>query len=180
MHKFSPASIQELIVFGASRPGYSNQEIIDWVDFMKCQGIKRVCCLLDDIQLARYSNLLSTYQQAFGNEQVCWAPIKDYHLSDLETLTIKILPFLIEADKKGEKVVVHCGGGIGRTGHVLAAWLASVRGLSNKAAITAVRRTGRNPYEAAIAAAMKGKNPLKVLAELNALLDGCRLWVGGQ
>lgn len=142
---------------------------------MKRQGIKRVCCLLPDNQLARYSALLDTYQQAFGNNYVCWAPVADFHLSDLETLTKKILPFLTEAEKLGEKVVVHCSGGIGRTGHVLAAWLVSDRGLSNKAAITAVRRTGRNPYEAAIVAAMRGRNPLKAIEELNTLLNNCRL-----
>jgi len=40
---------------------------------------------------------------------------------------------------------------------VLAAWLVSGRGLSNKAAITA-RRTGRNPYEAVIFAVIRGRN----------------------
>lgn len=175
MYKFAPASDNEPIVFGASKPGYSNAEVLDWINFMKHQGMIRVCCLLDDKQLARYSNLLNTYEQEFGYQQVCWAPIEDFHLCDLETLLNKILPFLIEADKKGKKVVVHCGGGIGRTGHVLAAWLASARGLSNKAAITAVRKTGRNPYEAAIAAPLKGKNPLLVVAKLNALLDACRI-----
>ncbi|BBD68237.1 dual specificity protein phosphatase [Nostoc commune NIES-4072] len=112
------------------------------------------------------------------------APIVDFHLCDLETLTQKILPFLIEADKENEKVVVHCSGGIGRTGHVLAAWLVSVRGLSNQAAINAVKKTGRNPYEAAlakltegIAAVFRGKNPLTVIKELNALLNDCRLAV---
>jgi protein-tyrosine phosphatase len=58
---------------------------------------------------------------------------------------------------------------------VLAAWLVSVRGLSNKAAIAAVMRTGRNPYEAAIAAVIRGKNPFKSIEKLNALLNGCRL-----
>ncbi|MEH2143235.1 MAG: dual specificity protein phosphatase family protein [Nostoc sp.] len=111
------------------------------------------------------------------NQLVCWAPIADFHLSDLKTLTQKILPFLIEADKQNEKVVVHCSGGIGRTGHVLAAWLVSVRGLSNQAAIAAVKRTGRNPYEAAIAAVLKGRNPWKVVKELDVLLNNCRLAV---
>jgi len=40
---------------------------------------------------------------------------------------------------------------------VLAAWLVSGRGLSNKAAITAVRRTGRNPYEAVIFAVLEAE-----------------------
>ena len=84
------------------------------------------------------------------------------------------VPFLAAADQLGEKVVVHCSGGIGRTGQVLAAWLVSGRGLSNSAAIAATRRTGRNPYEAAIAALVKGRNPWKVVGELNALLDDCR------
>jgi protein-tyrosine phosphatase len=180
MYKFAAAWENEPIVFGASRPGYFNNKAHDWVEFMKRQGIQRVCCLLCDNQLAHYSDLLGTYQQEFGNHHVCWAPIEDFHLSDLETLTTKILPFLAEADKQAEKVVVHCSGGIGRTGHVLAAWLVSGRGLSNKAAIAAVMRTGRNPYEAAIAAAMTGRNPLKAVGDLNRLLNECRLAVRGK
>jgi hypothetical protein len=50
----------------------------------------------------------------------------------------------------------------------------SGRGLSNKAAIAAVRKTGRNPYEAAIAGVLMGRNPWKAIYELNALLDACR------
>ncbi len=171
MYKFAAAWENEPIVFGAAKPGHANPQVRDWVEFMKCQGIKRVCCLLPDNQLADYEELLGTYQQEFGINHVCWAPIEDFHLCDTETLTKKILPFLAEADKLGEKVVVHCSGGIGRTGHVLAAWLVSGRGLSNKAAIAAVRRTGRNPYEAAIAAVMRGRNPFKAFGDLDALLN---------
>ncbi|MEH2052279.1 protein-tyrosine phosphatase family protein [Nostoc sp.] len=177
MYKFAPACENEQIVFGAARPGYTDKNVQDWVEFMKRQDIKRVCCLLAEQQLASYSDLLGIYKQEFGNQLVCPAPIADFHLSDLENLTQKILPFLIEADKQNEKVVVHCAGGIGRTGHVLAAWLVSVRGLSNQAAIDAVKRTGRNPYEAAIAAVFRGRNPLKVVKELDVLLNDCRLAV---
>jgi protein-tyrosine phosphatase len=173
-YKFAAAWKNEPIVFGASRPGYFIQQICDWVEFMKGQGIERVCCLLDDKQLVRYPDLLDIYQQEFGVNEVCWAPIADFHLSELETLTQKILPFLTEADKQGKKVVVHCSGGVGRTGHVLAAWLVRGRGLSNKAAIKAVMRTGRNPYEAAIASLLRGSNPVKVVEELNVLLNACR------
>ncbi len=176
-YKFAAACRREPIVFGASRPGHSNQQVLDWIKFMKHQDIKRVCCLLTEQQLAPYSNLLGIYQQEFGSQQVCWAPVKDFHLCDVETLTQKILPFLITADKQNEKVVVHCSGGIGRSGHVLAAWLVSVRGFSNKDAIAAVKKTGRNPYEAAMASVFTLKNPFHIVRELNILLNDCRLVV---
>jgi protein-tyrosine phosphatase len=175
MYKFAAASEQELTVFGSARPGFSEQKVRDWLEFMKRQKIGRVCCLLPKQQLIAYSDLLGTYEQEFGHQRVCWAPIEDFTLADFEILSGKILPFLVEADQQGEKVVVHCGGGVGRTGHVLAAWLVHSRGFSNQAAITAVKQTGRNPYEAAIAAIFRGKNPLKVIADLESLLNQCRL-----
>ncbi|MBD2213759.1 dual specificity protein phosphatase family protein [Calothrix sp. FACHB-156] len=174
MYKFAAAAENETIVFGAARPGYSSQQINQWLEFMQNQDIKRVCCLLSETQLNRYSNLLEIYQQNFGIEQVCWAPIEDFQLVNREILTQKILPFLLLANQLSEKVVVHCSGGIGRTGHILAAWLVRERGFSNQAAISAVIKTGRNPYEAAIMAFLKGRNPWKVIAELNTLLDSCR------
>jgi hypothetical protein len=34
MHKFAAASENELIVFGAARPGYRDAEIARWIEFM--------------------------------------------------------------------------------------------------------------------------------------------------
>ncbi|MBE9184162.1 dual specificity protein phosphatase family protein [Microcoleus sp. LEGE 07076] len=174
MYKFAAASEHELIVFGAARPGYRDEEVARWIDFMRCQTIDRVCCLLPDAQLVRYGDLLGSYRNVFGRDRVCWAPIADFELADRSILVDRILPFLISASRSGDRVVVHCGGGIGRTGQVLAAWLVSGRGFSNQEAIAAVKKTGRNPYEAAIAAFLKGRNPWQVAGELDALLDCCR------
>ena len=173
MYKFAAASEQEITVFGAARPGFSEQKVCDWLEFMKSQKIESVCCLLPKKQLAPYSDLLGKYKQEFGHQRVCWTPIEDFTLPDLKTLTGKILPFLVEVDQQGEKVVVHCGGGIGRTGVVLAAWLVYGRGFSSQMAIAAVKQTGRNPYEAAIAAVFQGKNPFKIMADLELLLNYC-------
>ncbi|MEH2143234.1 MAG: hypothetical protein V7K54_13465 [Nostoc sp.] len=66
IYKFAPAWENEQVVFGAARPGYTNNKVQDWIEFMKYQDIKRVCCLLPDQQLAYYSELLGTYKQEFG------------------------------------------------------------------------------------------------------------------
>lgn len=42
MYKFAAAWENETIVFGASQPGYSNQQVEDWIKFMKSQNIKGV------------------------------------------------------------------------------------------------------------------------------------------
>jgi protein-tyrosine phosphatase len=174
MYMFAAASDRELIVFGAARPGYRDRAVAEWIEFMRGHHIHGVCCLLTQNQLARYSDLLGTYREKFGAERVCWAPILDFQLAQPETLTTQILPFLASANDKGTQVVVHCSGGIGRTGQVLAAWLVCGRGFSNQDAIASVKQTGRNPYEAAIAALARGQNPWKVAAELHTLLDTCR------
>lgn len=172
MYRFASASPQELIVFGSAQPRYN--QVQEWIEYMQNQDIKRVCCLLSESQIVRYSNLLETYQQNFGTAQICWTPIEDFHLVSLEVLLSQILPFLIAADQNQEKVVVHCSGGIGRTGQILAAWLVAGRDFSPQAAIAAVKQTGRNPYEAVMAAPFKGRHPRKVLAELDNLLNKCQ------
>jgi protein-tyrosine phosphatase len=173
MYKFAAASENELIVFGSARPGYSNKQVNEWIEFMQNQGIQRVCCLLTETQLNHYSDLLDTYRKTFGVHQVCWAAIEDFSFATLETLTHQILPFLAIAQQQNEKVVVHCSGGIGRTGHILAAWLVFGEGLSSQHAINLVKKAGKNPYEALIAAPFKGRNPWKVEKELSTLLDQC-------
>ena len=174
MHKFAAASETELIVFGVARPGYGDAEIAEWIEFMQGHYIKQVCCLLPDSQLISYRDLLETYRKIFGCDRICWAPIADFELVDRDILLDRILPFLASANSQDERVVVHCSGGIGRTGQVLAAWLVSGRGLSNQQAIAAVKKTGRNPYEAVFAALFKGRSPWQVARELNSLLDDGR------
>jgi protein-tyrosine phosphatase len=187
MYKFAAASVDESIVFGSARPGHTEAQVSQWIEFMldwakptlcltagcrqRERGIQRVCCLLTKQQLDRYSNLLDNYQQAFGREHVCWTPIEDFSLATPELLVDRILPFLAIADQQQEKVVVHCSGGIGRTGHILAAWLVAGRRFDYQSAIDAVQKTGRNPYEAIIAAPFKGRNPWQVAAELKTLLS---------
>jgi protein-tyrosine phosphatase len=163
---FSAASEQEPYVFGARRPGFpflrvSSQLVHSWIAFMQAQGITRVLCLLPTRQLSAYDDLLETYRQAFGEHNVLWVPIDDFHLAEEGQLIEQILPFFAEADQQQEKVVVHCSGGVGRTGHVLAAWLVSGRGMSNEEALAAVKRQGRNARES------RDKG-------LDTLLDRCR------
>jgi protein-tyrosine phosphatase len=119
---------------------------------MRAQGVTRVCCLLDAGQLAGFPvNLEAEYKRLFGPTSVLMEPIADHHLCSRQALRRNILPFLRTADTGGERAVVHCWGGNGRTGHVLAAWLVAARGLSPREAIEAVEATGRLPQEAVLA-----------------------------
>jgi protein-tyrosine phosphatase len=173
LYKFAPASEDEPIAFGSARPGYSDEQVSEWIQFMQNHDIDRVCCLLPESQLNRYSNLLEVYRQTFGFDRVCWTPIEDFHIVKSEIFIDRILPFLATANQRHEKVVIHCSGGVGRTGHILAAWLVAGRGFSHQAAIAAVKQTRKNPYEAIVAALFEGRNPWQVAKELKLLLDEC-------
>ncbi len=175
MYKFAPAAEDESIVFGAARPKYTQRSIEQWIEFMQQKQVSRVCCLLESKQLDRYPiNLLATYRQKFNSESVLWQSIKDFQIPSSKILIKRIIPFLISADKQDQKIVVHCSGGIGRTGIVLACWLVSQRGFSNQEAIYAVKQNKRNPHEALIAAMLRGKNPYRVKQQLNSLFNDCR------
>lgn len=146
--RFGPACDNEQIVFGAQRPGYDPADIKDWISYMKAQGIRRVCCLLSEQELRDYQeNLLSTYCGEFGQDNVASAPVEDVHLIS-HVLLKKVLGFLQESDEKKKPVVVHCAGGLGRTGHVLSAWLVSGGGFSVTEALSTVKNTGREPGQA--------------------------------
>ena len=64
---FGPARIGELTAYGARMPDTSPTGIREWADFMRAQGVTRVCCLLDSGQLARFPvNLETAYKKLFG------------------------------------------------------------------------------------------------------------------
>ena len=169
---FGPARHGEEIVFGAERPGYPargvpDEDVEEWVAFMKGKGIERVCCLLAEAQLGHCTDLLAMYRNHFGDGSVLSAPVDDYHLCDLMTLRDRILPFLVHSDLEGKKAVVHCSAGSGRTGLVMAAWLVHGRQVPIDDAIRTVEGMGRNPREA-----VRPGNA--TTEELHGLLEACR------
>lgn len=157
MYNFGPAVEDEEIVFGAQRPGKQvpfpqESDVLEWISFMKSKGIQRVLCLLADDQLPMFPfDLIELYRQHFGDENVCHVPIIDFNLAKPEQLEHSIFPFLKESDQLKLKVVVHCSGGSGRTGHVLAAWLVYGRNYEIDEALKAdhsIPGVLRNPREA--------------------------------
>jgi protein-tyrosine phosphatase len=149
---FGPARSGERIAFGARMPDASPASILEWAAFMRAHGVMRVCCLLDTGQLAGFPvSLEAEYKKLFGANRILMEPIADHHLCSRQALRENILPFLRAADAAGERAVIHCWGGNGRTGHVLAAWLVAARGLCPTEAIEAVEAAGRLPREAVLA-----------------------------
>lgn len=162
--RFAPASFEEQIVFGSERPGYGSRDVPEsqvdeWLSFMEQQGVKRVCCLLDEEQLDYYNHkpLLQAYEERFGMTNVLHALVPDFTLCDTQLLTEKIMPFLEHSKSSSQKTVVHCAGGKGRTGHILAAWI--------------VRSEKRTPEEALAIVASLYREPLEAVERGNASRD---------
>jgi protein-tyrosine phosphatase len=150
-YKFAPAAPDESIVHGACRPGFNSRDtspdtVQSWIAHMQAADIERVCCLLKS-KVDRYDDLLGQYRRAFGARNIYHAPITDHTGVSPDTLTGDILPLLRDADEAESPVVVHCSAGLGRTGHILALWLACERGYTLENAIDTVRETGRWPLE---------------------------------
>ena len=148
---FSPASTRDDIVYGADRPGYDAEQVSDWIDFMLARGVRRVVCLLSNERLTKYDDLLAAYRRRFS--AVTHAPIDDGGIPSDDILE-RALTAIAEAERAGERIVLHCAAGMGRTGLLASAWLCRRYGLTADAAIAEVCESAwrvganRDPLEA--------------------------------
>jgi protein-tyrosine phosphatase len=134
LYNFAPSvNNMNSLVFGSNRPGYKKfkEEMVpleisnDWIDYMRQNEITRVICLLNDEQKKFYdyengSSLISLYEGQFSD--VINPEVADYTPPTEDQIFNEIIPFLEAGEEKGEKTLIHCSMGRGRTGFVLHAW----------------------------------------------------------
>lgn len=132
-------------------PGRKDRDRVldDDLDVLRASGVSRLLCLATDPELE--------WAGVAGIEKGCVKrgiqflklPVKDQSVPsfDEQNLMVRWMSSALDA---GEKVVLHCIGGLGRTGTVAACLLAA-RGLPADDAIAAVRRA-RGPRAIEIAA----------------------------
>ena len=143
-----------------------------WLAFMKSHGIVRGCCLLEPGGLQRWTGtgpgLLELYRRELGAEAVLHAPIVDYTTCDPALFLGSILPFLEAGEREGNKTVVHCMAGFGRTGQVLAAWLVAAQGLAVDDAVERVKNAGafRDPLQASVPEGLKFLRDVQSASEM--------------
>ena len=89
-------------------------------------------------------------------------PVKDFAAPSPEQIE-RVMGAILETLAAGEAAAVHCGGGLGRTGTVLACYLASSDGLGAEEAVRRVRalRPGsvETPAQLAAVQAWAGRRP---------------------
>ncbi len=101
-------------------------------------GVGRIICLATDEELQHYGvrELMARYGQAgFGASHV---PILDQKVSSMEQMH-QLVAQLLQLTSDGESVLLHCVGGLGRSGLVAGCYLRAA-GLDPEAAIAEVRR----------------------------------------
>jgi putative nucleotidyltransferase with HDIG domain len=82
--------------------------------------------------------------RSLGVEVVTY-PIRDYGFAPPEDVHMNVLTTILRAQREGKKVLVHCQGGIGRSGTTVAMYLVLRHGLGRGEALARVRRLGGGP-----------------------------------
>lgn len=119
--------IQPGLLAAMACPGYFTELQAD-LDFLESEGIKHIVTLTE-----------------FSLELPVEAPFRAHHLPVIDfaapehTQVMRFCELVDSSEKRGEKVMVHCLAGIGRTGTFLASYLMWREGLTARQALSRVR-----------------------------------------
>ena len=125
-HNFGRASPLDSVMHSAERPGnpsekdgkVSTEEVQKWINYVRDeQGVTNVIALLDEDEMIIYEEP--------GLQKMMESNGLKFHIRPMgeEEAPEKIMSLIDEAEERGEKILCHCTGGIGRCGRVCAAWL---------------------------------------------------------
>jgi protein-tyrosine phosphatase/nicotinamidase-related amidase len=120
-----------------------NRSLTEDIETIKEENIQNVICLLSENEFEEYgvSKLKEEYKKAGLN--VCYKQILDQTVPT-ETMMNETLKWLDKELLENKKTLIHCVGGIGRTGTVVACYLKKYSGLTTTEAIEVVRKS-RSP-----------------------------------
>lgn len=121
--------IEEPILLGSSNP--TNRELEDLYQ----EGFRTIISLLDENEQTPYYEIVEIETKGFKRYSI---PLQDFTAPALADIQ-KFMDIVINSLKKG-KVLVHCQGGIGRTGTMAAAYWMK-KGLSASEAIKKIRKS---------------------------------------
>jgi len=138
-----PAGVEGKL-FLHSMPGRL-EPLEDTLAAIQANGIQRVVCLTSMEEIWRKSTAYACLLEAGG---IPWRqemfPIKDYDVPEDREAYLTFVREMAAALRAGERLLVHCAGGVGRTG-TLAAVILLALGLGELEALQAVEMAGSGP-----------------------------------
>lgn len=116
------------------------RDLAEDLDAMREEGVSRVLALVTQDELVRYGvpGLIAEYGRR--GIECRWLPVLDQGVPTIAAMRDAV-DWIEGCVNAGEAVLIHCVGGLGRTGAAAACYLARHRGLSAAEAVAAVRRS---------------------------------------